>query len=117
MATVSTACPWVAGRRAMAVTVPEKIVPAPRAMTGKPIVIGGEPGGATGKRGGSGSRVGGSATVGGGRGMANLGAGLSRPDWPRKKVGVKIKAETASRHVQLLPCMGRPQDMACARRN
>jgi hypothetical protein len=38
MATVSIACPRVAGRRAILVTKPEKIIPAARAICGNPIV-------------------------------------------------------------------------------
>src|SRR5450631_4035081 len=110
MATVSTAWPRVAGRRVIERTVPEKIVPAARAIRGKPNAPG-----VIGKR-RLRSLVGG-APIPGGKGIPNSGAPLTRPDWLHSQAGARIKTQIVSRHVQLLPYMGRPHLVTSARRD
>src|ERR1035441_1836664 len=93
-------------------TVPEKIAPAARAIRGKPIV----PGGVMGKcwRRSVGAERG---LTSGSRWTANSDAESTRPDWPCSNAGASVRIKTASRHLQLLPCMGRPQDVTSARRD
>src|SRR5579872_3671933 len=114
MATVSTDWPAVAGCRAMAVTVPRKIVPAAVVSLGKSGVIGDRrrrfDTGAVpiGSRSGF-SRSRGSATE-------RSAAELAWSDWPHRKGGGTSQHTNMSRQEQLLPNMGRPQDETSARR-
>src|SRR6266516_6440179 len=112
MATVSTACPNVAGRRSMPVTVPEKIIPEARTNWGKPD----KPGEATGKRneeeeepagcrGGGTSRLS-PSTESSAKSGATGAVALPRPACPTSQIGDKASHETASRHLPHLPNMG-----------
>src|SRR5947208_16514620 len=51
------------------------------------------------------------------KGISTSGASLKRPDCPRAGVAANINRQIASRQLQLLPYMGRPQDETSARRD
>src|SRR5579859_4552241 len=109
MATVCTE-PWVAGWRAIFVTVPEKMAPAALVSPRSPTEMG-----ATGfGRDGEGGLAGGVGLVSGGlltvsrtaEGNPKSGDGVARLTWPVTVGGsVNVKNKIASRLRQLLPGM------------
>src|ERR1700722_11616121 len=97
----------------MEVTVPEKMTPAARVITGKAIVPCAGPTGKTAKRRRS-SGVGGVPTSDGGVTNSRL---EPRRVWPLAIAGARIRTAIASRNLQLLPTMGKPQYVTSARRD